>query len=49
MAIAKVTDTCFDTDFTDYLVMVKDCPDASGRWQTVRVNPTDNERARASA
>lgn len=34
-AIAKVTDTCFDTDFTDYLVMVKDRPDETGRWQIV--------------
>ena len=35
MAIAKVTDTCFDTDFTDYLVLVKDRPDETGRWQIV--------------
>lgn len=35
VAIAKVTDSCFDTQFTDYLVMVKDRPDASGRWQIV--------------
>lgn len=35
VAIAKVTDTCFDTDFTDYLVLVKDRPDATGRWQIV--------------
>lgn len=24
VAIAKVTDTCFDNDLTDYLVLVKD-------------------------
>jgi hypothetical protein len=35
VAVAKLTDTCFGTDFTDYLVMVKDRPDASGRWQIV--------------
>ena len=35
VAIAKITDTCFGTEFTDYLVMVKDQPDASGRWQIV--------------
>ena len=35
VAIAKLTDTCFDTNFTDYLVLVKDRPDASGRWQIV--------------
>lgn len=35
VAIAKVTDTCFGTDFTDYLVMVKDRPSADGRWQIV--------------
>ena len=35
VAIAKLTDTCFGTDFTDYLVMVKDRPDVSGRWQIV--------------
>lgn len=35
VAIAKLTDTCFGTDFTDYLVMVKDRPDASGKWQIV--------------
>lgn len=35
VAVAKLTDTCFGTDFTDYLVMVKDRPDARGRWQIV--------------
>lgn len=35
VAVAKLTDTCFGTDFTDYLVMEKDRPDASGRWQIV--------------
>ena len=35
VAIAKVNDTCFGSDFTDYLVMVKDKPDASGKWQIV--------------
>lgn len=35
VAIAKVTDSCFGTDFTDYLVMVKDRPDETGRWQIV--------------
>ncbi len=35
VAVAKLTDTCFGTDFTDYLVMVKDRPDALGRWQIV--------------
>lgn len=35
VAVAKLTDTCFGTDFTDYLIMVKDRPDASGRWQIV--------------
>lgn len=35
VAIAKVTDSCFGTDFTDILVMVKDRPDALGRWQIV--------------
>jgi hypothetical protein len=35
VAVAKLTDTCFGTDFTDYLVMVKDRPDAKGRWQIV--------------
>lgn len=35
VAVAKLTDTCFGTDFTDFLVMVKDRPDASGRWQIV--------------
>ncbi|WP_103256749.1 nuclear transport factor 2 family protein [Tabrizicola aquatica] len=35
VAVAKLTDTCFGTDFTDYLVMVKDRPDAEGRWQIV--------------
>lgn len=35
VAIAKLTDSCFGTDFTDYLLMVKDRPDATGRWQIV--------------
>ncbi len=35
VAIAKLTDTCFGTDFTDYLVMVKDSPTPEGRWQIV--------------
>jgi hypothetical protein len=35
VAVAKLTDSCFGTDFTDYLVMVKDRPDASGKWQIV--------------
>jgi hypothetical protein len=35
VAVVKLTDTCFGTDFTDYLVMVKDRPDPAGRWQIV--------------
>jgi hypothetical protein len=35
VAVAKLTDSCFGTDFTDYLVMVKDRPDDSGKWQIV--------------
>lgn len=35
VAVVKITDTCFDTDFTDYLVLVNDRADASGRWQIV--------------
>lgn len=35
VAVAKLTDTCFGTDFTDYLVMVKDRPVPEGRWQIV--------------
>lgn len=35
VAIAKVTNSCLDSDFTDYLMLVKDRPDASGRWQIV--------------
>jgi hypothetical protein len=35
VAVAKLADTCFGTDFTDYLIMVKDRPDAAGRWQIV--------------
>lgn len=31
VAIAKVSDTCFGTDFIDYLVLVRD----GGRWQIV--------------
>ena len=35
VAVAKITDTCFGSDFTDYLVLVNDRPDAAGRWQIV--------------
>lgn len=35
VALAKVTDSCFGTDFTDYLVLVKDRPTPDGRWQIV--------------
>ena len=35
VAVAKLTDTCFGTDFTDYRVMVKHRADGSGRWQIV--------------
>ncbi|MBU9698422.1 nuclear transport factor 2 family protein [Rhodobacteraceae bacterium HSP-20] len=35
VAVAKVTDSCFGTDFTDYLVLVKDRPTPDGRWQIV--------------
>lgn len=35
VAVAKLTDTCFGTDFTDYLIMVKDSPGPGGRWQIV--------------
>lgn len=35
VAVVKVTDSCFGTDFTDYLVMVKDRPGPEGRWQIV--------------
>ncbi len=35
VAIVKVTDTCFGSDFTDYLVLVKDRPTPNGRWQIV--------------
>ena len=39
VAVVKVTDSCFGTDFTDYLVLVKDAPgDApgpTGIWQIV--------------
>ena len=35
VAIAKVTDTCFGSDFTDYLVLVKDRLTPDGRWQIV--------------
>ena len=35
VAIAKLSDSCFGTEFTDYLMMVKDRPDAEGRWQIV--------------
>lgn len=35
VAVVKVADTCFGSDFTDYLIMVKDRPDAAGRWQIV--------------
>jgi adenylate cyclase len=32
---SSFVDSCFDSDFTDYLVLVKDRPDATGRWQIV--------------
>jgi hypothetical protein len=35
VAVAKLADTCFGSDFTDYLMLVKDRPDASGQWQIV--------------
>ena len=35
VAVVKITDTCFETDFTDYLILVNDRPDALGRWQIV--------------
>lgn len=35
VAIVKVTDTCFGTDFTDYLVLVKSAPGPAGQWQIV--------------
>lgn len=35
VAIAKVTDTCFGSDFTDYLMLVKDRLTPDGRWQIV--------------
>lgn len=35
VAVAKVTDTCFGADFTDYLVLVKDQPGSQGKWQIV--------------
>ena len=35
VAVAKVTDTCFGTNFTDCLVLVNDRADATGRWQIV--------------
>jgi hypothetical protein len=35
VAVAKVTDSCFGSDFTDYLILVKDRPDPAGRWQIV--------------
>lgn len=35
VALAKVTDSCFGTDFTDYLVLVKDRPTPDGQWQIV--------------
>lgn len=35
VAVVKVNNTCFGSDFTDYLVMVKDKPDATGKWQIV--------------
>ena len=31
VAVVKVSDTCFGTDFTDWLVLVRD----AGRWQIV--------------
>lgn len=35
VAVAKISDSCFDTDFTDYLVLVNDRPDATGAWRIV--------------
>lgn len=35
VAVAKLWDRCFGADFTDYLVLVNDRPDATGRWQIV--------------
>lgn len=35
VAVAKVTDSCFGADFTDYLVLVKDQPGPRGKWQIV--------------
>jgi len=35
VAIAKLADACFGSQFTDYLLLVKDRPDAAGRWQIV--------------
>ena len=35
VAVVRITDTCFGTDFTDYLVLMNDRPDGSGRWQIV--------------
>lgn len=35
VAVVRVDNTCFGADFTDYLVLVKDKPDATGKWQIV--------------
>lgn len=35
VAVVKITDTCFDTNFTDYLVLVNDRADGKGHWQIV--------------
>ncbi|MBL8708352.1 MAG: nuclear transport factor 2 family protein [Rhodospirillaceae bacterium] len=35
VAIVKLSDSCFGTDFIDYLIMVKDRPHADGKWQIV--------------
>ena len=35
VAVAKVTDSCFGADFTDYLVLVKDQPGPRSKWQIV--------------
>lgn len=35
VAVAKISDRCFGTEFTDYLVLVNDRSDATGRWQIV--------------
>ncbi len=35
VAVVKISDTCFDSDFTDYLVLVNDRADGTGQWQIV--------------